>query len=111
MSFNSGRWRKAKYASPRPRRRESSVISISSDSELEEVKRPSRHVVERSKARGVALKKSKSSARLIYEENSDDRDFIDDSALVDDESDEGSVLLYYHLCVFLHCVDIKVSTG
>ena len=67
--------------------------------------------MEGSKARGVALKRSKSSARLIYEENSDDRDFIDDSALVDDESDERSVPLYYHLWVFLHCVDIKVSTG
>ena len=107
MSFNRGRQRKGKY-SPRPHPRESSVISISSDSELEDVKRPSRPVVEHSKARGVALKKSKSSARLVYEENSDDRDFIDNSALVDDESDERSVLLYYCLLVFLHCMDVKV---
>ena len=56
----------------------------------------------------MAVKKSKSSARLIYEENSDDGDFIDDSALVNDESDERSVLLYYCLLVFLHCMDVKV---
>jgi hypothetical protein len=49
----------------------------------------------------VAVKKSKISAKLIYEEDSDDRDFIDDSELVDDESDKRSGPLYYYPPVFL----------
>lgn len=105
MSFYRGKQRKA------GRPRELSVISISSDSELEDVKQPSRLVIERSKERSVAVKKSKISAKLIYEEDSDDRDFIDDSELVNDESDKRSEPLYYCPPVFLPYVDTKVSTG
>ena len=59
----------------------------------------------------MAVKKSRISAKLIYEEDSDDRDFIDDSELVDDESDKRSEPLYCYPLVFLPYVDTKVSTG
>jgi hypothetical protein len=59
----------------------------------------------------MAVKKSKISAKLIYEEDSDDWDFIDDSELVDNESDKRSGLLYYYPPVFLPHVDTKVTTG
>ena len=90
---------------------ELSVISILSDSELEDVKQPSCLVIKHSKERGVAVKKSKPSNKLIYGEDSDDQDFIDDSELVDDESDQRSEPLYYYSPVFLPYVDTKVWTG
>jgi len=80
--------------------REPSVISISSDSEIEVEKRPSKASKKPAvKQRAVTVKKQRVPVTVDSDENSDDRRFIDDSAVVDDESAERSynVVIHYEL--------------
>jgi ribosomal protein L6P/L9E len=75
--------------------REPSVVSISLDSEIEVVKGPSKTSMKPA-VRAIAVKKRHVPVTIDSDENSDNQMFIDDSAVVDDESAKRSFNVVIH---------------